>query len=130
MTIYEHLIETCEGFSRGDKPYEPISINLDRRYIAIGNQVIVRNGVILADAWMPENYANAVKEICGYWGISCLDLKGECVPMGIGGKYAECSPKARELRNAAFQMSDTDSHPNVKAHQYRSTIIENFLRSL
>lgn len=49
MTIYEYLIDTCEGFSRGDKPYEPIVINLDRRYIAIGNKVIVRNGEILAD---------------------------------------------------------------------------------
>lgn len=49
MTIYEYLIKICEGFSRGDKPYEPIVINLDRRYIAIGNHVIVRNGEILAD---------------------------------------------------------------------------------
>ena len=48
MTIYEHLINTCEGFSHGDEPYEPITINLDHRYIAIGNKVIVRNGEILA----------------------------------------------------------------------------------
>lgn len=49
MTIYEYLIDICEGFSRGEKPYEPIVINLDRRYVAIGNKVLVRNGEILAD---------------------------------------------------------------------------------
>jgi hypothetical protein len=87
-------------------------------------------GVILADAWMSENYANAVKEICKYWGIPCLDLKGENVPMGIGGQYTATSSKAKALRNAAFQISSDNSHPNVKAHEYRSTIIENFLRSL
>jgi hypothetical protein len=87
-------------------------------------------GVIIADAWMPESYANTVKEICAYWGIPCLDLKGPGTPMLIGGKHTEVSSKAKSLRNAAFQVSSEDSHPNVKAHQYRSTIIENFLRSL
>lgn len=87
-------------------------------------------GVIIADAWMPSTYADAVKEICKYWGIPCLDLKGDSVPMLIGGKSYEVSAKAKSLRNAAFQVSSEDSHPNVKAHEYRSTIIENFLRSL
>ena len=94
------------------------------------NMPYAKIGVILADAWMPENYANAVKEICKYWGIPCLDLKGENVPMGIGGQYTATSSKAKALRNAAFQVSSDNSHPNVKAHEYRSTIIENFLRSL
>lgn len=49
MTIYEYLLETCEGFSRGDKSFEPITINLDHRYIAIGNHVLVRNGKMTAD---------------------------------------------------------------------------------
>ena len=49
MTIYEHLIEMCEGFSYGDKPYEPITISLDRHTIAIGNKVLVRNGEMIAD---------------------------------------------------------------------------------
>lgn len=95
------------------------------------NMPFAKIGVILADAWMPEKYANAVKEICYYWGISVLDLKGDNnVPMGIGGRYTEHSAKARELRNLAFQNSPSDMHPNVKAHEYRSTYIEAFLRRL
>lgn len=49
MTIYEHILETCAGFSRGDKPFQPIIINLDRRYITIGNHVLVRNGKMTTD---------------------------------------------------------------------------------
>ena len=96
----------------------------------ITNMPYAKIGVIIADAWMPESYANAVKEICAYWGIPCLDLKGPGIPMLIGGKHTEVSAKAKSLRNAAFQVSSDDSHPNVNAHKYRSTIIENFLRSL
>ena len=49
MTIYDHLIATCEGFSRGDLLFEPIIISLDRRSISIGNQKLVRNGCMIAD---------------------------------------------------------------------------------
>lgn len=94
------------------------------------NMPYAKIGVILADAWMPTKYSNAVKEICKYWGISYLDLKDDNIPMGIGGKNISVSDKAKELRNSAFKVSSTNGHPNVKAHEYRSTIIENFLRSL
>lgn len=87
-------------------------------------------GVIIADAWMTQAYSDALKEICTYWGIPYLDLKADNISMGIGGKYSETSTKAKELRNAAYQVSSSDSHPNPKAHAYRSTIIENFLRGL
>ena len=94
------------------------------------NMPYAKIGVIIADAWMPTNYANAVKEICKYWGIPYLDLKGDEVPMGIGGRHTTTSAKARQLRNNAFQVASDNQHPNAKAHEYRSTIIENFLRSL
>lgn len=88
-------------------------------------------GVIIPDSWMIDSYASTVREICEYWGIPYLDLKKDArVPMGIGGRYSEVSLKAVELRNTAFQLSNTDQHPNVKAHEYRSTFIENFLKSL
>lgn len=94
------------------------------------NMPFAKIGVIIADAWMPNTYAAAVREICTYWGIPYLDLKGDNIPMGIGGKHSDTNVTAKNLRNAAFQVSSSDSHPNPKAHAYRSTIIENFLRSL
>lgn len=48
MTIYEYLIESCESASRGEIPYEPIVIDLDRRCIAIGRQTLVENGKMTA----------------------------------------------------------------------------------
>ena len=94
------------------------------------NMPFAKIGVIIADAWMPRKYANAVKEICVYWGIPVLDLKFDTnIPMGIDGR-PEINPKAVELRNKAFKVTDSNTHPSVRAHEYRSTIIENFLRSL
>lgn len=94
------------------------------------NMPLAKIGVIISDAWMNEKYANAVKEICKYWGIPYLDLKFDIsIPMGIDGRVG-VSQKAKELRNKAFKVTDSNGHPNVDAHKYRSTIIENWLRSL
>lgn len=87
-------------------------------------------GVIIPDAWMTNKYASTVKEICNYWGIPYLDMKFDnSVPMGIGGR-TEVSSAATKYRNAAFQVTSTNNHPNIQAHAYRSTYIENWLRSL
>ena len=94
------------------------------------NMPYAKIGVIIADAWMNTTYANAVKEICAYWGIPVLDLKFDTnVPMGMGGR-PNGSPKAQQLRDLAFYVTPSNAHPNVEAHEYRSTTIEHFLRSL
>lgn len=89
-------------------------------------------GIIIPDAWESEQHRNAIIEIATYWGIPYLDLIGDAsIPMQIGGRLGiNISPKARSLRNAAFQISTSDSHPNPNAQAYRSTTIENWLRSL
>ena len=91
----------------------------------------VKIGIIIADAWMSQTYHDALIEIANYWGIPYLDLKnGEQVPLMIGGMFRNTSPTAVSLKNAAFKCSESDAHPNVEAHKYRSTVIEQFLRSL
>ena len=87
-------------------------------------------GVILADSWMTEQYANIVKEICKYWGVAYLDLKGDNMPLGITNDYNVTLTPAQTIRNEQFKASATNGHPNQTAHNFRSTIIENFLRSL
>lgn len=99
----------------------------------ITNMPYAKIGIILPDAWCSEEMRAALISVAEYWGIPYLDLKGDTkVPLMIGGRYGDTavSSKAVALRNAAFQVTDTDSHPNLKAHEYRSTVIENFLRSL
>lgn len=100
----------------------------------ITNMPNCKIGIIIADSWFNEKLRDATIKIAEYYGIPYLDLKGDPkVPMMIGGRYpslGKVSPEAVKQRNKAFQISETDSHPNPKAHLYRSTIIENFLRSL
>ena len=68
-----------------------------------------------------------------YFYTKLADLKMDIYLLIIkmlDGRYDNSiiNSKAIQLRNKAFQTSDTDHHPNPKGHLYRSTIIENFLR--
>lgn len=47
-----------------------------------------------------------------------------------GGSGLILNPKVAELRNATFYNADGDAHPNDKGHEWRSTVIENWIRSL
>lgn len=92
----------------------------------------VKIGIIVTDAWLSQTYHDALIEIAKYWGIPYLDLRnGEEVPMMIGGELREHSATARTLRNSAFSIDGSNSgHPTPLGFKYRSTVIENFLRSL
>lgn len=91
----------------------------------------VKIGIIIEDAWLSRTYHDALIEIAKYWGIPYLDLRNsENVPMLINGRLDEINTTAKTLRDNAFRVSSTNPHPSVKGHEYRSTIIENFLRSL
>lgn len=97
----------------------------------ITNMPYAKIGIILPDAWCTKELRDAIVSVAEYWGIPYLDLKGDPkVPLMIGGRYTAVNEKAVALRNAAFQMTNSDNHPNLKAHEYRSTVIENFMRSL
>lgn len=101
----------------------------------IENHPTARIGIIMSDAWMPQSYYTTLKEICEWWGIPLLDLGGDPnVPVMNGGRRVgsglTLNPKVAELRNATFYNADGDAHPNDKGHEWRSTVIENWIRSL
>lgn len=101
----------------------------------ITNHPTARIGVVMSDAWMPQTYFTTLKEICEWWGVPLLDLGGDSnVPVMNGGRRAGCglklNPKVAELRNATFYNAEGDAHPNDAGHEWRSTVIENFIRSL
>ena len=78
----------------------------------IANHPYAKIGILIPDAWCSQAMRDAVASVAAYWGIPCLDLKGDkTVPMMIGGRYSDevVSERAVALRNAAFQMSDTDT---------------------
>lgn len=107
-------------------------------YYVVLNYILTANpkvkiGIIISDAWMCGNttYYEALKEIAEYWGIPYLDLTGGNpeVPMMIGRRGTH-SALAENLRSSVFAVSSSNQHPTPKGHEYRSTVIENFLRSL
>ena len=86
--------------------------------------IIVTNGT-------SEKYANAIRESAKKWGIPYLDeANGENVPLLNRTNKSYVCKKAKDLRDAQMKVGETNGHPNIKAHEYESTIVENFLRSL
>ena len=89
-------------------------------------------GIIITNGSSPE-YTEAERVIAEKYGIPCLDLERDVrVPLTLraGGEREGLCDFAEEARRKAFSVSDTNGHPNPKAHEYESTFIENFLRSL
>lgn len=135
-------ITLCFGLNEGSATIGTLEDTTNETVIGAWNTVLeylitnlpyAKIGIIIPDAWLSAKLRDAIISVAKYWGIPYLDLKGDAtVPMLIGGRSDDItvSATAVALRNAAFQVSDTDSHPNPKAHAYRSTIIENFMRSL
>ena len=91
-------------------------------------------GIILSDDGMSQakTYHDTLIEIAEYYMIPYLDMtNGVQVPCGIGGRLdGTHSANIVTMRNNAFMISQSNVHPTPAAHEYRSTFIENFLRSL
>lgn len=100
----------------------------------ISGNPFVKIGIIIPNSWLSETHRNTLIEIAKYWGVPYLDLKGDTsVPITMGGRYESVGgvcDDANYIRTNAMKVSDDNNHPNVKAHEYLSTIVENFLRSL
>ncbi len=96
----------------------------------ITNHPWAKIGIIVTNG-CNANYATAIRESAKRWGIPYLDeAYGENVPLLIRSNKSYVCAKAIELRDNQMKLSDENKHPNVKTHEYESTIVENFLRSL
>ena len=100
----------------------------------IENRPNAKIGIMCNDAWFTYALRNTLKDIAHYWGVNFLDLKGSDTPLFIGGKYAEdgysVSAAAISQRNSLYRISSENSHPNVTAHAARSSVIENWLKTM
>ena len=97
----------------------------------IKNYPFAKIGIIITDRGS-EKYRQATRDVAVKWGIPYLDMMGDDkvpVMMYRENNLGLCKT-AGDLRNKAFIVSDTNSHPNWRAHEYQSTFIENFMRSL
>lgn len=106
--------------------------NVVLEYLLV-NHPYAKVGIIVTDGRTDSEYQDAVREVAKKWGFPYLDLVADPqVPAMISGRDAEMGlcARAKELRDAAFRVSADNFHPSIEAHEYRSTIIEDFLRSL
>mgnify|MGYP003237890579 CR=1 FL=1 len=63
--------------------------------------------------------------------ISC-SYEGQNITIGFKSTFLVeiLSTTAKQLRNDAFKLALYNGHPGLRAHEYRSTIIENWMRGL
>ena len=99
------------------------------------NRTNAKVGVIISDSWMNETYANALIEICKFWGVPWLDLGGDPqVSLNIGGRRVgsgiTLGNTAKSLRDNQFKISSSNGHPNAAANRWRYTVLQEFLRRL
>ncbi len=104
--------------------------NFTLKYL-IENFPFAKIGIIVTFGSNPE-YRNATREIARKWCIPTLDLMGDPnVPIIFGRERSlTASSEVVKLRREAFVVAPDNGHPNLKAHEYLSTVVENFLRSL
>lgn len=88
-------------------------------------------GIIITTGSAPK-YCEAERNIARRWGIPYLDLEDDySTPLTMrANNRKEVCERAKKLRNNQLRVSERNSHPNLKAHELLSTVIENFLRTL
>ena len=97
----------------------------------IENHPYAKIGIIISNGCDTNDYPNATREIAKKYGIPYLDeVEGEQVPLLIRSNRAGVPSSIQTIRNQAFRVSETNLHPNVKAQEYESSIVEAFLKRL
>lgn len=97
----------------------------------ITNRPFAKIGIIVSNGCETPEYRTATIAIARKWGIPFIDLNGDDrTPMMIRSQNPDISSTAKAIRYAAQRVSETNGHPNPLAHEYESTFIESFLRSL
>ncbi len=95
------------------------------------NMPYAKLGIIVTNGTTAD-YTFATRQAAKKWGIPYLDLQSDTsIPLlhRVYERPGLCK-KAFDLRMNAFAVSDKNKHPNPRAHEFESTIVENFLRSL
>ena len=86
--------------------------------------IIVTNGAT-------RPIVDATIEAAKKWGIPYIDLAtDESLPLMLRSLREDVSEEEKIKRNEEFRVSSTNGHPNERAHEFESYIIENWMKSL
>lgn len=92
-------------------------------------------GIIVSNGTDTIDYVNATIAIAKKYGLSYInESSDDKVPLLIRTFRTDVDNSIKTLRDNYWFVSttagSTNHHPNAKCHEYESTIVENFLRSL
>lgn len=85
-------------------------------------------GIVIMPAYMGNDYRVAQEALARKYGFAVLNMYNANVPMFMNKDGADRAIQSDKYNK--FIVSETNSHPNEKAHKFMSTFIENFLRSI
>ena len=129
------------GSASGEIPVGEITDDTTATYYGAWNVVLswlivnrphAHIGIIVCNGNSSTSYREAQIAIAKKYGLAYIDLNGdERTP----SMHRTCNPDiASAVKTALLNKwsvdPSTDTHPNDAAHQYESTFIENFLRSI
>ena len=90
-------------------------------------------GIVITFGIPDSLYTQAVREIAEKWGVPYYDFaRGKQSPIIIRNKdtgYA-VDQSIVDWKFDAYSVAETNHHPNLLAHEYESTCLEAWLRSL
>ena len=91
-------------------------------------------GLVVSNGDIGDTYRQAVIDVAQKWAIPYLDMKGDSsVPTIFGDRLNQSipvDPRVVSLRRGTFYVSSTNGYPNEFAHEYESTFIESWLKTL
>ena len=93
---------------------------------------LAKIGIIISNGISDIDYVNAEINIAKKWGCSYLnEALGEDIPVFMRTSRTDVDTSYRQTLIETFSVNyPSDTHPNVDWHQYESTIVENWMRSL
>lgn len=100
----------------------------------IENHPFAHIGIIVSNG-TNEEIMEATRNIAEWWGLPYLDFGSPQVPLFNRYTGKNVNPEVVKIREKNFCISSdgvtpTNAHPNTKAHEYESTFIEAWLRTL
>lgn len=95
----------------------------------ITNLPYAKIGTVISNAYLQEDFRQAIIDVSLKWGIPYLDLMADPQISATLTKAGMCQ-KAIEIRNKQFYVTEKNGHPNLKAHELNSYVYEAFLRRI
>ena len=97
----------------------------------ITNRPFAKIGIIVSNGISNSAYATATIAMANKYGIPYLnEYNGEQVPVVYKSGRTDVDASILAARDSAFEVSNTNPHPNVDAHEYESIFIQEWLKTL